>query len=462
MTAGHHPEHLPPALPAGYFPVPVEALDIRTFDMDLYLRHEESHEPALYRAAGTPFTISDARRLAENKVEFVYVPIGQHSQYRRALRERLDRVFHDPAKSRTARARVIRASCSKMIEEVLLFPGRPEAVAMVADISQSFASWSAKDPAGFSYLLDMSAHDFYTITHMVNVGVGCGLLLSRLRNDGGILLADAIQGGLLHDIGKRHVPVEILNKEGSLSPAEWEVLRAHPGAGYEELKRNPAISPTVLEMTRDHHERLDGSGYPAKLVGDQIGLAARLCAVVDAYDAVTASRPYRGPTPPAHALGILGRAAGTHFDAEIFETWRSLVLELVRENPGRAVLTSDAGIDESRPLALVADDRRRAPRTRCQLAAIARLLRKGKTGGPDLYEPFPIGVRDLSRGGLHIQTPFALTIGDLVLIEMPVKGNRPIERTLSIVRVRQDGKGQWSAGGFFIAASGGQAAPLAA
>jgi HD-GYP domain-containing protein (c-di-GMP phosphodiesterase class II) len=451
MSSGLSTEHTAPAASAGFFPVPLEALDHRAFDMDLYLRHRDAHEPALYRAAGTQFTPADARRLAENKVEFVHVPISQHSHYRRALRERLDRVFHDPAKSRSARARVIRASCSKMIEDVLLFPGQPEAVAMVSEISQSFAAWSSDDPVGFSYLLDMSSHDFYTITHMVNVGVGCGLLLNRLQHDDRILLADAIQGGLLHDIGKRHVPVEVLNKEGRLTPAEWDLLRAHPTSGYEELKRNPAISATVLEMTRDHHERLDGSGYPARLVGDQVGRAARICAVVDAYDALTAARPYRGPTPPPHALAILGRSAGTHFDGELFDTWRTLVLELVREDPARAVQATANVLDESRPLALSADDRRREPRTRCQLGAVGRLLRKGKTSGPELYEPFPIRVRDLSRGGLNVQTSFALTLGDLILIEMPVKGNRPVERTLSIVRVRQDGKGQWFAGGFFIA-----------
>ena len=447
---------------SGFFPVPVDSLDHRSFEMDLHLRHDDTHEPALYRAAGTPFTRADARRLAENKVAFVYVPIAQHTHYRRALRERLDRAFRDPAQSRTARARVIRASCSKMIEEVLLFPGRPEAVAMVADISQSFASWSSEDPVGFSYLLDMSAHDFYTITHMVNVGVGCGLLLNRLRQDDGILLADAIQGGMLHDIGKRNVPVEILNKESRLSPEEWALLRAHPTTGYDELRRNPAISSTVLEMARDHHERLDGSGYPAGLRDAQIGRAARICAVVDSYDAVTASRSYRGPTPPAEALGLLGRSVGTHFDTEIFETWRSLVLDLVREDPGRAVSPTAGGLNEARPLALTADDRRRSPRTRCQFAAVARILRKGKASGPDLYEPFPVRIRDISRGGLHIQTSFPLSLSDLVLVELPVKGGRPKEHTLCIVRVRDDGRGHWFAGGFFTAASGVQAASSAA
>src|SRR5688572_28880555 len=98
---------------------------------------------------------------------------------------------------------------------------------------------------------------------------------------------------MLHDAGKRSIPEEILNKEGKLDPDEWSQIQQHPTLGYKELKLHPSLPDIVPLMARDHHERLDGKGYPNGIRGDDIEFPARVCAVVDVYDAITAARPYR-------------------------------------------------------------------------------------------------------------------------------------------------------------------------
>lgn len=130
-------------------------------------------------------------------------------------------------------------------------------------------------------------------------------------------------GGVIHDIGKIYIPAEILNRPGRLNKGEFEIIKTHPEVGYEILKDVHFPWP-VHEMILQHHERIDGSGYPRGLKGDEITLEARILAVADVVEAVTSHRPYR----PAHgldkALQIIEEGAGTLFDPEIVVVCRRL------------------------------------------------------------------------------------------------------------------------------------------
>jgi putative two-component system response regulator len=117
-------------------------------------------------------------------------------------------------------------------------------------------------------------------------------------------LADLERGGYLHDIGKITVPDAILNKAGKLTTAERDLVRAHPEAG-ERICNGLRSLRSVLPLIRHHHERLDGSGYPDGIQGDQIPVTVRVLQVVDVYDALTTQRPYRRALPPPDALHIL-------------------------------------------------------------------------------------------------------------------------------------------------------------
>lgn len=123
------------------------------------------------------------------------------------------------------------------------------------------------------------------------------------------------RGALLHDIGKIGIPDSILLKPGPLDEREWEVMRRHPVYAYELLKSIPYLRP-ALDIPRFHHERWDGSGYPYGLAGEDIPLAARIFAVVDAYDALTSDRPYRLAWSKERALEYLQEEAGRLFDPE--------------------------------------------------------------------------------------------------------------------------------------------------
>ncbi len=132
-------------------------------------------------------------------------------------------------------------------------------------------------------------------------------------------------GALLHDIGKMHVPVAILNKRGPLTAEEWGVVRQHPRWGYQLLSGVPGIPDEVLEVVLYHHEHWDGGGYPQGLIGRDIPLLARIVGVVDTWDALVSVRSYHAPLPVAQARDYLLAQAGTSLDPTIAATFVRLL-----------------------------------------------------------------------------------------------------------------------------------------
>jgi HD-GYP domain-containing protein (c-di-GMP phosphodiesterase class II) len=134
-------------------------------------------------------------------------------------------------------------------------------------------------------------------------------------------------GALLHDIGRLAIPDEILLKPGQLSDSEWEVVRRHPLTAYELLAPIPYLRQ-ALEVPYCHHEWWDGTGYPRRLKGDEIPLAARIFTVVDVWDAMTSNRPYRVAWPHKTALNYIEAMSGISFDPEVVKVFITLKKDL--------------------------------------------------------------------------------------------------------------------------------------
>jgi HD-GYP domain-containing protein (c-di-GMP phosphodiesterase class II) len=132
------------------------------------------------------------------------------------------------------------------------------------------------------------------------------------------------QAGLLHDLGKIGVPEQVLRKGGPLADDEWALMRRHPLIGADIVAPLEFFAGGAL-VIRHHHERLDGSGYPDGLAGEEIPLGARIVAVADVYDALTSDRPYRGALTPAAALDYLAAEGGRSLDEDAVATFIGLV-----------------------------------------------------------------------------------------------------------------------------------------
>lgn len=171
------------------------------------------------------------------------------------------------------------------------------------------------------YLLSIRDYDAYTYTHSVNVGV-LSLLVARKyfgRSDRHDLRELGI-GFFLHDLGKTRINPGVIMKEGLLTDEEKTEMRRHPLYGFDILKETKQLTTECKLIVLEHHEREDGRGYPYGLYGGEIHVYARICALVDVYDALTSDRPYRGKMPPFQALNLMKGRLADRTQRELFET----------------------------------------------------------------------------------------------------------------------------------------------
>lgn len=171
-------------------------------------------------------------------------------------------------------------------------------------------------------LYDIKTYDNYTYMHSLDTCIMSTFLgINSKIDEWG--LKDLGIGAILHDIGKADVPIKILNKEGRLTDEEFNEIKKHPVYGVNMLKKNFAVPSTVIKVVEQHHERVDGRGYPYGLTGKQISKYAKIVSICDVYDAVTNDRCYRKKFSPNDAYELILSGSGTSFDEEVVKDFRN-------------------------------------------------------------------------------------------------------------------------------------------
>ncbi|MBE0576877.1 MAG: HD domain-containing protein [Desulfuromonadales bacterium] len=206
--------------------------------------------------------------------------------YRKALKV-VDQIFHDV----------------RMGE----IPSSAEAIKVV----KSMVQLTMTEPHAMMALSMLKDYDNYTFTHSVNVSVialavgrACGLPEEQLKTLG--------LGGLLHDLGKLRIDVNIITKPGRLTDAEFETIKEHPSFGADIIKEMEDVTPEVLEIVLGHHLRYDRSGYPAVAAANIDSPLVEMTAIADAYDAMTTLRSYQRPFTPRRAISRLKEISGSY------------------------------------------------------------------------------------------------------------------------------------------------------
>ncbi len=229
-----------------------------------------------------------------------------------------------------------KAAVVSMFEEVRM--GKAVDVGGARELVEEISDSIARNPGALISMARLKTADDYTYMHSVAV---CAMMVALAKQLG----LDEAQtrslgmAGLLHDLGKVAMPMDVLNKPGKLTDAEFDIMKTHPTEGFKMLKASPNVDPIALDVVLHHHEKIDGSGYPERFKGDQISLHSKMGAVCDVYDAITSNRPYKSGWDPAESLRKMAEWTG-HFDPKVFQAFvKSMgiypVGSLVRLTSGR-------------------------------------------------------------------------------------------------------------------------------
>jgi HD-GYP domain-containing protein (c-di-GMP phosphodiesterase class II) len=212
---------------------------------------------------------------------------------------------------------------------------------MVEEISDSVS----RNPGALIGLARLKTADDYTYMHSVAV---CAMMVALARQLGLEEEQTRVAGlaGLMHDLGKAAMPMDVLNKPGKLTDAEFSIIKTHPVEGHRLLQSGKDVDEAVLDVCLHHHEKTDGSGYPKGLKADEISLFAKMGAVCDVYDAITSNRPYKLGWDPAESLRKMAEWANGHFDGKVFQAFvKSLGIypigSLVKLSSGRLGVVVD-------------------------------------------------------------------------------------------------------------------------
>jgi len=231
---------------------------------------------------------------------------------------------------------------------------------MLADVSKIFAS--CKNPNSLlDMLMGIRNLDDATYVHSMNVALICNLFAHWLKYDEKEteLLTLA---GLLHDIGKMMIPLDILKKPGKLTTDEYRIIQEHPTLGYNLLK-DQNVDRRIALAALQHHERCDGKGYPSGLRLSDIEPFAKIVAIADVYDALTANRVYRGPICPLEVIGIFQAEGLSIYDPgylmtfldQIMYSYLNYTVSLSNGETGRIIMMQRNSLDK--PVIALSDNR---------------------------------------------------------------------------------------------------------
>ena len=199
-----------------------------------------------------------------------------------------------------------------------------EIIAAITSISHDLYTFI--ETSGKNIEINLNAlriSDKYTFNHSIDVGAMAGILAHKL-GFAQSFVKDATLAGMLHDIGKQKIPKEILNKTSSLTDEEFEIMKKHPQLGYDMIKDSKIISEEIKLGVLNHHENVDGTGYPNGIKDEEIGDIAKIISIVDAFDALVTDRPYRKAQTPAKAIEEM-YSMSQKFDYTYFVIFLSII-----------------------------------------------------------------------------------------------------------------------------------------
>jgi HD-GYP domain-containing protein (c-di-GMP phosphodiesterase class II) len=308
---------------ANYFKIRIHSLDPEAeLTFDLFLLLNERY--VLYMRAGDQIQKEKWESFKGKGSDVFYVNEKDRQFYKDYIHRRLNDDKMDPKK----KAQILKESSFSLVEELFEQPDVSRALNDSKELISLFVNFIDQERDAVAHLIGLSSHDFYTYNHSLDVSI-YALGLGQVAGYSGLKdLADMGQGALLHDIGKRHVPTEIICKKGGLDEAEWAQMKLHPTYGLQILSELPNVSDAIKACCFEHHENDIGNGYPQGLKSHEIHPMAGIVAITDTYDALTTKRSYNEPMTPTAALNLMKDKLAGRFNPDLLKAMYEVLFKM--------------------------------------------------------------------------------------------------------------------------------------
>lgn len=284
-------------------------------DFEVYLKLKRNKpQYMLYCKDPMSFTVRHREKLFENGVDELYVRVTERDGYHKYIEENLPKILDDESIDVTERGKVFYSATTNIIEETFenRLPGtfKEEHYKRISDMIGSSIPFLTTS-ATLKTLQPLINKDYYTYSHSINTMIYFISLLTIMSPDYTRAQLEACAtGAVLHDIGKCRM-IDLVKKEGPLTPEEWVKMKTHPSLGNDICENQSLSIPQITrKIIRQHHEKLDGKGYPSMLKEEDISKEVRAMTICDIYDAITTKRSYKDAKTPFQALQILSTMRG--------------------------------------------------------------------------------------------------------------------------------------------------------
>lgn len=275
-----------------------------------------------YLRAGDKLEAAKISSFEKKAPESFYILAAERRNYQGFVRDGL----MSESLSTKQKALILRESTMVLVEELFERPDIESALSDARQAVEDFVEFMDSDASAMANLIGLSSHDFYTYNHSLDVSIyslGLGQAVGFTGHD----LKELGLGGLFHDIGKKYVPLEIITKEGPLSDEEWAQMQKHPQFGLMILDEHKATE-NVIACAFEHHESMQGNGYPQKLTAAEIHPMARVVSVADTYDALTTKRSYNVAMKPTEAITLMSEKLKGKYDPEVMKALLAIFQKL--------------------------------------------------------------------------------------------------------------------------------------
>ncbi len=395
-------------------------------DVEIFLPNAQGGDAVLYRRAGAGVSAINLDRLASNGVSEVFLRLDDFHRCADELESKLTDLLTNPHISSPDKAQIANTAGLSVAKDLIHVTPDKESISRVDQVVSSLSQGVLQDPAMGAYLLQMAGHERSTASHMFMVATLAMLLAAEVFGDDEERIQAVGVAGMLHDLGKLVIPVEILNKPTPLTREELQLIQQHPIESARLLGNDPKITDDIRQMILQHHERVDGRGYPIGVPESELLEESKLLAIVDSFHALIGRRNYRKSLELEQANRVLSTQAGTQFDADILKIWTKLCTKFVSEHleEGSIEICGEpeeiSTRHEHRVLtAAPANTALRPPRFVSHGATMVNCSYAGQLMSDEgSQEHFRALVRDVSRGGLCIETAHAMYRGEIVHVQM--------------------------------------------